>query len=413
MKRGILILAVFVLCFSIVSADVAYVYRNERKVDENVIGVFNELGLEVEMVDERNLPANFDAYKLIFVGDERLRNKEMLPVNDFPSVIMSRRYGDVWGLTDNEGISKMGSSGIMNVLVNGDVIPVYTKAFRRGPLGIPYYYLHQNNKAPSLMQVAGTRTTSSGYKFGDVISYAEPGAALFGGRTQNENLCFYGIIESKYWTSEAREMFKDCVEFVAGGAEEPMMCYDDLDCPEPETSETFCMDGDVYQTVTSYTCGEGDCIPGEEDVLVTHCEFGCDAESGTCEYESPGEGVHDVSLVEFTNSVGGIKLMKEGEVILGDEIECNMDYKVYITVENNGDFIEDVTFGGSVGPVLFNHNPISGFEPGDSSTKYKTVNMELGAGEYDIRVEAFIEGFTDGNPADNVATRRVSVVCES
>jgi len=61
---------------------------------------------------------------------------------------------------------------------------VYTQA-KRWPGGpsIVYYFLDEENKAPGLETVALTEPTESGDMFGDVISYAYPGAPLFGGKT--------------------------------------------------------------------------------------------------------------------------------------------------------------------------------------------------------------------------------------
>ncbi len=65
--------------FSIVAAssEVGYIYRRSSNIDENMIHCFSELGLSVDLIDEKNLyKTDFSNYKFLFVGDERLRNEE-------------------------------------------------------------------------------------------------------------------------------------------------------------------------------------------------------------------------------------------------------------------------------------------------------------------------------------------------
>jgi len=98
------------------------------------------------------------------------------------------------------------------VMHEGDVVQVYTDArFSSGSISIPYYYLDDKNKADDMERVAGTYIGSE-YNFGDVISYASAGSNLVNGHTTNSKLCFFGIIESDYWTNDARDLFEDCGE---------------------------------------------------------------------------------------------------------------------------------------------------------------------------------------------------------
>jgi hypothetical protein len=283
-----LLIIVTVLSSAIASAtaDVAYVYRKSFKIDDNVLDVFQDFGLTVDLIEADTLPIDFSPYRMIYVGDENFRNPTRIPVNDKPTVIANYYHADFWGLTDNEGVSQLASDDPLSVLVNNRPVQVYTQAreYVGGP-AISYYFLDMENRAPGLQTVALTETTSSGSNFGDVISYAEPGTQLINGRTQRSKLCFYGIIESDYWTSSARQLFEECVGFVADA------CVVDSDCPDSTFSDRFCMDGDVYQTETYYTCERnslGECVPQTRDVLVEECAFDCQAGScvGQCEQDS-------------------------------------------------------------------------------------------------------------------------------
>jgi len=268
------------------TSDVAYIYRREFKIDDNILEVFNESGLTVDLIDEQDLPVPFSEYRLIFVGDENFRRENQIPINSYPSIVANYYHSPFWGLTDAEGVSQLASDHALSVVKDSRMIQVHTQARKwLGGPALPYYYLDEINKAPGLDTVATTETTASGPAFGDVISYAEAGAQLHGGVTQYSRLCFYGIIESDFWTSAARDMFEDCIGFVAAE------CEVDEDCADPEYGDSFCQDGDVYQVVTSYTCNDevlAECVPNEEIVLVEECPFDCFAGEciGECEVDS-------------------------------------------------------------------------------------------------------------------------------
>jgi hypothetical protein len=257
---------IFVLLISLTltfasAADVAYIYRKDFKIDQNIINTFNEMGLEVELINENSLPADFSAYKLIFAGDERFRNPELIPINKSPSIVANYYHGYEWGLTDRDGVSQLGATSPLTAKSNSEIIPVYNEAFSNGRIAVPYYFLDNKNKNPELTQILSTKETSSGYNFGDVISVLD------------NRLCFFGIIKSNYWTPQAKDLFKQCVNSVAAE------CSVELSCPETNSSEPFCFEGDVYITETPYSCenvnGLSTCVSHERDILQESCDYGC------------------------------------------------------------------------------------------------------------------------------------------
>jgi len=131
------------------------------------------------------------------------------------------------------------------------------------------------------------------------------------------------------------------------------------------------------------------------------------------ETEIPPEIVednHDVALIDFINSIDGIRIEYiNGSDILDNLLYCNQDYKIGVTLKNQGDFIEDVYFNGSVGELTFNHIPKLGLEVGGSSLKTKTINLSLSSGTYNIEVVALIDN--DVNVSNNIVKRAIEIVC--
>lgn len=274
------ILSIFILVSIASAADVAYIYKTNSQIDDNVLEVFNELALTVDLIKENSLPNSFSSYKLIYIGKESYRNKKDFPVNKYPVIISNRNPLKAWGLTNRDGVSQMGATSPLKVITDSTQIQVYTQGLKQNKVAISYYYLDKENKAPALQQIAATKTTSSGVKFGDVISYAEAGAQLLNGKTQQRNLCFFGIIESDFWTPAARDLFKDCVNFVAGSAQPAPECITSAECPSEELSQPFCQNNNVYKTKTTNACVENKCSPSTENISVETCLFGCEA--GAC-----------------------------------------------------------------------------------------------------------------------------------
>lgn len=65
------------------SNDVAYIFKNKRIIDENIIEVFEGLGLDVELINEKNIPSDLSNYKFVYLGDENIGMK------------MKLRYGNI------------------------------------------------------------------------------------------------------------------------------------------------------------------------------------------------------------------------------------------------------------------------------------------------------------------------------
>jgi len=304
-KRVVLSLSLLlILTITLASAsDVAYLYKNSVKIDDNIIQTFNDLGLTVDLIQEKSQPSNYNNYKLLYIGDENFRT--VLPVNDYPVIISSYHDSDDYGITDRDGVSKLGATSPLSVLTNSEPIQVYTIAFELTRIAIPYYYLDKDNKAQAMQQIAATQTTSSGYKFGDVISYAPAGSQLSNGKTQQGNLCFFGITKTKYWTPEAKVLFKECAGFVAGSVsptpEPEPECSNETDCPDTELSDPFCQDNNLMQTQTIHFCINNTCIPNTTDILLETCDYDC--YEGQCtDYEPIPECTQDTDCPESTTS---------------------------------------------------------------------------------------------------------------
>jgi len=467
-KLTLILFAVFsiiALSSCILAGDVAYIYRKQYKIDDNVINFFEDNGLTVDLIYESNI-GDLSSYKLVYVGDERFRRN--IPVHNYPTVIANYYHGDTWGLTDYEGVSMLAANSPMSVNKDGQVIQVYTQAFEGSTtIAIPYYFLDDENKAPGVQTIARTETGMNDYDFGDVIGIVPQNTQLMNGKYAHEKICFFGIIESDYWTNGARDLFEECVSYVAE------VCENDEDCGNGTTSENFCYNDDVYENETEYTCiNPGDlnahCEADTDMVLVEDCEDYCEnatcyeyvcEQNSDCGTDGPignrycvgddayqdyityscnnastpnafcsnstrsqlveecdigciggycvGE-LHDVALIDVDSSVGQIDIRYEnGSRVPNDEIYINTEYTIVIQAANLGSYYENVSFDGTLGSISFSHYSITDFDPADSSNRSRTVNFSLEEGYYNISIDAVVA--IDNNTANNNARREIYV----
>jgi len=194
---------------TILAADVGYVLKKERRAEQGFLDVFEDLGLSVDFVESKEIKdTDFSQFKYLIIGDNRLDSVDMIPQN-IPTVIASHYYLKKFGLLNEGRCSKKASNGKLKVKKNGDVVSVYNRPkYKRGGVGIPYYYLPDKYKSSGLTSAAKTYIGKRNKKTGDVISYSSSGGV---------KKCFFGITKSKYWTDEAEDLFEDCVKYIAQG----------------------------------------------------------------------------------------------------------------------------------------------------------------------------------------------------
>lgn len=436
---GFILLIIFLSGF-VCAANVAYITVNPKYADQVVIKEFNDLGFNVTLIKSSSVKtADFSQFKLIFVGDEYFYNRNDIfnyAIGRFPSIVMNSRHAVDWGFVNIDGISLLASTSPLTVDEGGNILQVYT--FAKDPknlqVSIPYYYLSDRNRAARFSEIARTNGfTSNNLYDGDVVASVKAGTSLLNIRTAEAGICFYGIVKTGFWTDNAKNLFNKCVNSVL------VECIKDLDCDDGNqrtedkcvenkcvhsniscfsadecgnsgyTGDLFCSGNNVVQNYLSFTCNNAGAASSfcsnNTNVLVNQtCEFGCN--NGECL-----PGVHDVALINFTNSIGGIRLeFENGTDILGSQLQCNQKYIVGVEAKNLGDFSENVTFNGSIGSLLFNHNPILNFDSLASSLKTKTVNFSLSSGFYNVSVQAAIP--VDSNLSNNFASRTIEIICE-
>jgi len=284
-KRSLSLVLMFIMAVNVfalpvlASNNVAYIFKNKARIDDNVIEVFEGKGLNVDLINEKDLPSDFSAYRFVYLGDERFRNDMDIKIWNYPTIVSNYFYGEEWGLTDRDGISQLVSSAPLSVKIGHRIVEVYTQG-TIGGIGIPYYYLDGENKADDLLSRAVTYTTKNNL-VGDVVSFGAAGITLANGEIAQHNICFYGIVESDYWTNGAVELLEECVDFVG------VTCESNNDCSDEDLGGPYCVGDQIFQNVNDFSCinagtVDSQCVSTPDQFLVESCSASCSQGACVC-----------------------------------------------------------------------------------------------------------------------------------
>ena len=213
MKRSELMLSTIflIVLFSnlVLAGGVGYVVKNNNFVDKGFVESLNGMGFNVDIITDNEIPtADFSSYNLIFVGKGKLMNVRNIPM-DMPIVTTNYYHGEEFGFTDRDGISRRAANKEMRVIEkdSSEMFEVYDDSvFKLGSVNVPYFYLSMKNKADGITGVATVYRKTN--PIGEVVAYKEDSYS---------KKCFFGIVETDFWTEETERLFINCVNFAAGG----------------------------------------------------------------------------------------------------------------------------------------------------------------------------------------------------
>ncbi len=387
--RGLLIISLLITYLfinSIFAADIIYIVKNPKRVDNVYLNVFKELNLDVKIIDDSDIDdIEFSKYKFIFIGDGKLKNKKYIPDN-YPIVVTGHYYAKYSGFLKKGRVSKVAANSNMNVEKDGKEIEVYSSSsYGLGGVGISYYYIPQKFKNDNIESIA-MASIGSRYNHGDVIAYMK-----------NPKKCFFGIYKTNYWTDDSRDLFIDCIKYVSD---------QEIMIPDRNDSNTTGNETDSNDTKpgVNETKPDNNTLPDSNETY----------DNQTQEDNNTIGKIHDVKIDDqYINSVNGIRIRDSelGTYLVNDSIlQCFRKYRIDYKTVNIGDYIENVTFNGTIASFYW-HSKSDNLEPRESTTAgSKTINVTVNPGNYEIKVNAIIKN--DASPQNNIKTRNVKVKCD-
>ncbi|MEK6891418.1 MAG: hypothetical protein AABX03_04765, partial [Nanoarchaeota archaeon] len=395
---------------SVVSkGEVAYIYKSAKLIDYNIVSMFNESHLKVDFISEDSLKDDsLNGYKIIFVNDERFHKN--IPVDKHNSIISNYYMGSETGLTDNDGVSKLSSREPLNVNFKGKYQQVYTSAIDSSRNYLQYYYLDKNNKVRTLNRYAGTYSSGSGSNFGDVISFVEKGSTLGNGKKSQGRICFYGIVDSDYWTQNARKLFKDCINYAGSiGEFQIIICSNNNECNDniPRTrdicinlgtSQSYCLNEEGNSSIgcsSDIQCDDENsstkdvCLnPAKPESMCLHNVIG-NVEIADLSGNSTANSItirfnvlnnaqeHNVSIKEiFVRKIndGWVNLGKDQRTYTFTNLSSSKNYTIFVKVVDSLDRTSNEKSVSILTNNIFVNNSTNTSNGGNSSSGNSTSN---------------------------------------
>ncbi|HLC74195.1 MAG TPA: lamin tail domain-containing protein [Candidatus Nanoarchaeia archaeon] len=226
MKKSLLFIVLllslsFLFVSSVNAKDVAYIVANNR-INQDFVQTLNSLSLTYDIVSDANLNnTNLSSYGMLLIGDQLFNILNANIVNSHNSLVVNPNYVDEFGYSSRNAIQLGGSQPmkIRNINENHSInqgmpleIQVYTTCCE-GSASVPIYALR---KIYTLVRM--TKVDSTMNDPGDsVIAVVPPGVRLLNGITTQGRNVFFGVTESKYWTQNARNLFKNSILWTLNG----------------------------------------------------------------------------------------------------------------------------------------------------------------------------------------------------
>ncbi len=217
MRKIILLLVICVLFTNVAfAADVAYIVKNNA--NSNFVEAINEMGYSVDIIDDSKVAStNFSQYGMILVGKDKFSNPSQIPVNNYNSLIVNPYHYNTWGWSYQ--IGKKVASPILEIVNTAHIIteglPPIMQVYTQYKVSNGVWYL-KGQKYSGITEVSHN------------LIY--PGEYVVAIKDRTPRSLFFGITESRYWTSNSEKLFKNSVEWVLHGNDiDSDGIYDDVD----------------------------------------------------------------------------------------------------------------------------------------------------------------------------------------
>lgn len=250
MKKILLIFTIgifLVLPLALVSAtDIAYIVRDANHVDNSLINIVNE-SYSYDVITENNIiNTNLSQYAMILIGDGIFSNPNAIPVNKYNSIILNSRYYSQWGWSGSTGQTTASFLQLRNNKINVTVTEGLSDVFfAYKDRAITAYFL--NGRKPVLTRISYGENVDSGNIY---VAYVNKGTNMLNGNITSGRSLFFGLTETASWTDDAKQLFKNSINWTIKGQDRDGDGYFDSDCNDN--------DANLWQLFPGYQDSDGD-----------------------------------------------------------------------------------------------------------------------------------------------------------
>ena len=205
-----------------VRADIAYILKDELGVDDYLLNELRADGYSYEIIYERDVSkTDFNNYYIMLIGNQRLDDPSKIPADEHKTLVMNsynyyKRDSD-WQLGWSRISGSVSSPSILNIqdnrhpIING--LPSRFNAYNIRDASVKTSFL--NGQKPVGIDIA----VSSGGVSDAVIATVSPGTIYLNGKAARERALFFGVIKTRYWTSQTKQLFSNSLKWLIEGAD--------------------------------------------------------------------------------------------------------------------------------------------------------------------------------------------------
>ena len=210
MKKLLLVVLAALLVGIVEAQEAAYVVKNSINVDPNYVSVLEDLGFDVTVITDTQIPStDFGPFHVLVVGEGYFFNYADLPITNKEALISNTYHVQDWHIAKFTGTVSVGNNYLKGKVVDNSTSisqGFYNPIKLYNSYGIQASYLPKlPDRATGIKNIIGTDNFDQ-YPF---IGVMNVGASRYGGGTASAKTAYYGITETDEWTPESETLFRN------------------------------------------------------------------------------------------------------------------------------------------------------------------------------------------------------------
>jgi len=214
MNKTIFIIILVILGIStiVIAQDALYISTSVVTRDQNIIDALEEIDFNVNPITDDDITStDFNNYHLIIISDGLFDNYDSIPVTQKECLLLNSDHLGDWGIIQEGTIGRInyGNNYLKGKIVNNDTEITHefeTPITLYDTYGIQSYYLP---KRPSISLGLLNLVAKDDFDSNPYIGVIPEGGQLYIGGDAQAKTAFIGLVNSDFWTDDAKTLFQN------------------------------------------------------------------------------------------------------------------------------------------------------------------------------------------------------------